>query len=1015
MGPTQAKRKIAVLGGGAGALSAAFGLTEAPDWQRRYDITVYQMGWRLGGKGASGRNADCQQRIEEHGLHVWGGFYENAFRLMRACYRELNRPAGAPLSQLFFEAFTPLSNVTWVEDGGGRCIDWNNHFPEQLDGSLPGDGRPFPGIWECLVRLVEWMAGAFAAAGKQAPAARIALPLDLPEMAVRLVRALDQDPARQAAAQRQMLLGLLDQWTARLHGVLGAAAAVADNLRRLYILIDLGLAHARGILRCGVLTYGFDAIDEQDWVDWLRRFGAAQQSLDSAVVRGAYDFIFAYEGGDTTRPRVAAGTMARCLMRLLLWYKGAIFFKMKAGMGDTVFAPLFLTLQKRGVRFAFFHKVKSLEAAPDGKSIQAVGLGRQATPRGAYQPLVDVGGLPCWPAAPLYGQLKEGEDLKAQQIDLESDWSPWRDVEDLTLRAGRDFDLVVLGIPPGALAKICGGLAVQPAWKAMLGGLKTVQTQAMQLWLKPTLDRLGWKEGPGILTAYAHPFETWADMAQVLDREQWPADLAPGDLAYFCGPLPDEGPPPPPTDHDYPARQHQVVADNAVCWLRRYAGHLWPAAAPPGNPEALWDFLVDARQQTGVARFDAQFWRANSDGSARYVLSLPGTTAIRMRAGESGFDNLYLAGDWVRNGLNFGCVESAVMGGLQAARAICGFPEVIPGETDDATLLRRPRPGTQEKAILVSPPAEKPAFVEMGGQQEMPQPYAIEGVHMHTFVLPANRKLLGQLVDKQLNEPTGGKFHFRPFTLGPLGPVVVLSFHRIARNHSASPAQNIGWMPAEEMAFFVPLERGPGAFRLPLLWTPYIIVSHPWSMASGREVYGIPKELGTFEIPKPGAAPQRFRVETATLKTCGPNSEALDAPLVEVIGPAATGVSRSAAVPALLGELWDAFWRLCPVSPTLVYLKQFRDAADWGRACYQALIEVPTRPLAPPSFHFLHDKFTVRIYPFESHPIVGDLGLGTLPTGGGPWEGEAHAAIEIQLGFEFENGRELWRWPGSAG
>jgi hypothetical protein len=36
----------------------------------------------------------------------------------------------------------------------------------------------------------------------------------------------------------------------------------------------------------------------------------------------------------------------------------------------------------------------------------------------------------------------------------------------------------------------------------------------------------------------------------------------------------------------------------------------------------------------------------------------------------------------VRNGLNYGCVESAVMGGLQAARALCGYPEVIVGEED---------------------------------------------------------------------------------------------------------------------------------------------------------------------------------------------------------------------------------------------------------------------------------------------------------------------------------------------
>ena len=78
--------RVAVVGGGCAALTAAFELTR-PEHGRRFDVTVYQMGWRLGGKGASGRGV--ANRIEEHGLHLWMGFYENAFRIMRDCYAEL--------------------------------------------------------------------------------------------------------------------------------------------------------------------------------------------------------------------------------------------------------------------------------------------------------------------------------------------------------------------------------------------------------------------------------------------------------------------------------------------------------------------------------------------------------------------------------------------------------------------------------------------------------------------------------------------------------------------------------------------------------------------------------------------------------------------------------------------------------------------------------------------------------------------------------------------------------------
>jgi len=79
---------------------------------------------------------------------------------------------------------------------------------------------------------------------------------------------------------------------------------------------------------------------------------------------------------------------------------------------------------------------------------------------------------------------------------------------------------------------------------------------------------------------------------------------------------------------------------------------------------------------------DRQYWRANVDPSERYVLSVAGSSAHRIRADGSGLSNLFLAGDWLRTGLDSGCVEAAVMGGMQAARAVSGYPAVIEGEHD---------------------------------------------------------------------------------------------------------------------------------------------------------------------------------------------------------------------------------------------------------------------------------------------------------------------------------------------
>src|SRR5690606_29048760 len=114
----------------------------------------------------------------------------------------------------------------------------------------------------------------------------------------------------------------------------------------------------RGMLVDGVVTKGFDTIDKYDFQEWLRRHDASPMTVESAPVRGIYDLVFGYEQGDTTRPNLAAGVAINGAMRMAFTYKGAIFWEMQAGMGDTIFTPLYEVLKRRGVKFEFFHKVK---------------------------------------------------------------------------------------------------------------------------------------------------------------------------------------------------------------------------------------------------------------------------------------------------------------------------------------------------------------------------------------------------------------------------------------------------------------------------------------------------------------------------------------------------------------------------------------------------------------------------------------------------------------------------------
>ena len=89
--------------------------------------------------------------------------------------------------------------------------------------------------------------------------------------------------------------------------------------------------------------------------------------MNSPFTRVLYDIAMAYEGGDADRPAIAAGAALRGTLRFFFCYRGALFWKMRAGMGDVVFAPFYETLRRRGVTFKFFHRLRNVKLAdPNG-------------------------------------------------------------------------------------------------------------------------------------------------------------------------------------------------------------------------------------------------------------------------------------------------------------------------------------------------------------------------------------------------------------------------------------------------------------------------------------------------------------------------------------------------------------------------------------------------------------------------------------------------------------------------
>jgi uncharacterized protein with NAD-binding domain and iron-sulfur cluster len=689
------KTKVAVLGGGIGAMTAAFELSE-PHLRGRYEITVYQPGWRLGGKCASGRGEDG--RIEEHGLHVWFGFYANAFRIIQRCYEDWSPPASYPI-RTWDAAFKKCNDIVLFERWQDRWTPW--HMRLEPGDEVPGEGHETE-CWQVLHGMLrflhaEWQlvrhrtvaAGAARATGKRSEqwwlpplAARLGSRVEHAAVAWFLEYALEVagmvagSPARPRPAPHQLrrvqeLLCGFKHW---FFATVFEPLVEHDHVRRFAIMLDLVATVITGLIADDVFEEGFGKLNREDLWAWLRRHGAEPLTLDNAaVIKALYDLVFAYRDGDKRRPDLAAGKALQAMMRIAFEYKGAVLWKMQAGMGDTVFTPLYDVLRRRGVRFRFFHQVTNIGVSDDGRSVASIEVEPQVRLRTQpYDPIIRVDGLRCWPSEPRWDQLEDGARLRERGVNFEYECNPLG-LEPLTLRAGEDFDQVVLGISAGALPAICGELAgANPRFGRMLDHAATVMTEGMQLWLCQEASRCGWQFESAIATSYVDCADTYSNMSQLLERERWPGSECPRDVVYLCGVL----------DHEHVDTQHDAdrrVRANAVNFLTNDAKALWPTLVD-GAGEFDWAGLFDSSGAKGEARIDAQFRRANFQPTERYVMTRAGSVTYRLAADQSGFDNLKLAGDWTRNGLDGGSVEAAVTSGMQAARAICGSPREIQGE-----------------------------------------------------------------------------------------------------------------------------------------------------------------------------------------------------------------------------------------------------------------------------------------------------------------------------------------------
>lgn len=361
-------------------------------------------------------------------------------------------------------------------------------------------------------------------------------------------------------------------------------------------------------------------------------------------------------------------------------------------------------------------------------------------------------------------------------------------------------------------------------------------------------------------------------------------------------------------------------------------------------------------------------------------------------------------------------------------------------------------------------PHHLPDYVERGGGLVYRPPYTARKVALDGFVVKADRSAIDALVQNDLVEPTAGAVSFQA-----VHDHVIVAFTQIGELASGDPVdRQRGFMTELEVSVWCLLADVHAGDRL-CWYLPYVFTDSAQTMATGREVYGYPKQTGSFAGGPPlDLAPGgRAEVEALAIDPFDPQSVATSRPMVAVQRSASgTGALPSLGpVSSLLGEVDELFpgsfsisatvasgsppaadlqithpgqspakkpaapWPVKQVlstmgagglvadkpalvaslvaDPRLVFLKQFRDVACPTKACYQSIIEAPLQlHLAGASYHaYDATELTMEIADWASHPIAGDLGVA----GATPLPVER--AFRAEFGFDTLLGEERWRRP----
>jgi hypothetical protein len=311
-------------------------------------------------------------------------------------------------------------------------------------------------------------------------------------------------------------------------------------------------------------------------------------------------------------------------------------------------------------------------------------------------------------------------------------------------------------------------------------------------------------------------------------------------------------------------------------------------------------------------------------------------------------------------------------------------------------------------------------YVEYGSLATVPGPLRCEDVTQWCFPLEADPQRLDALCRKVFAETTGGELDLRP-----LGSHVIFTVGRVGRIVSEQERfSSMGYSPEAQSAIWIPVGRvrEDGEELVAeeiLMFTPYMWVDNPISLASGREMYGFAKAFGWVELPAGGEAGASFGLDVF-----GMDFERDEAPSRRPL----IRIERGERVHELAGVAWSALLDVgrhirhlaagdgrgsvhlgMRFAESLiddmraggvrqVFLRQLRAVEDGRHAALQQVTEASYRVTKMRGAPLEHE-YSLELSPLDSHPLGEELGLSRQLT---------RNAFRTESEFVLETGGVLW-------